>query len=380
MNSSPTDTSPMDVLTLARDLAAGVHERAAEADQSRRLPRDDIEALARSGYLGLSVPREHGGWEASLATCVAAQLELARGSAATALVATMTVHLLGHEREVGSWSKDNFRALAQAAVAGELINSAASEPAMGSPSRGGLPASRAVRDGDRFVIDGHKTWVTGGAHLSHLIVQLRLEERAVQVWVPADSAGVRWEETWGEGLSLRASDSHDLYLEGVRVPASRLLTRPNPTRAPSVWFPLMVAANYLGPALAAREAVIRYARERIPTALGRPIATLPGIQRQIGEIDFPLQAAETFLLATAEAWSGDQADREAFLPRAAAAKHLAIETALEATDRALRIAGAAGLDPALPLERYFRDVRAGLMHPPSGDLALELVGRAALGL
>ena len=196
---------------------------------------------------------------------------------------------------------------------------------MGSPSRGGLPESRAVRDGDRFVIDGHKTWVTGGAHLAHLIVQLRLEERAVQVWVPADSAGVRWEETWGEGLSLRASDSHDLYFEGVRVPASRLLTRPSPTRAPSVWFPLMVAANYLGPALAAREAVIRYARERIPTALGRPIATLPGIQRQIGEIDLPLQAAETFLLATAEAWSGDQADREAFLPRAAAAKHLAIE-------------------------------------------------------
>jgi alkylation response protein AidB-like acyl-CoA dehydrogenase len=68
------------------------------------------------------------------------------------------------------------------------------------------------------------------------------------------------------------------------------------------------------------------------------------------------------------------------LPKAAAAKHLAIETALEVTDKALRLVGAAGLDKSLGLERYFRDVRAGLMHPPSGDAALELIGRSALGL
>lgn len=375
----PISVAAGDIRERARAVAADIADRAAAADRARRLPPEDIADLKRSGLLAASAPREHGGREASLATCVAAQLELARGSAATALVAAMTIHVLGHEREVRSWPAHAFAELSRAAAAGALLNSAASEPALGSPSRGGLPASSARRDGDRLVIDGHKTWVTGGAHLDHLLVQLAFEERSVQVWIPADTPGVRWEATWGEALSLRASDSDDLHLESVSVPQSHLLSG-GQRRIPNVWFPLLAAATYLGPALAARDAVIRYALERVPTALGRPIATLPGIQRQIGELDVALQAAETLLLATAARWCGRESERAEFVPRAAAAKHLAVETALSVTDRALRIAGAAGLDPALPLERLFRDVRAGLMHPPAGDTALEVVGRAALGL
>ena len=117
----------------------------------------------------------------------------------------------------------------------------------------------------------------------------------------------------------------------------------------------------------------------MPTALGKPIATLPTIQRQLGDLEIRLLAAKTLLLQTAGAWDGT-GDRDGFFPGVVAAKVFAVETALGVTDAALKLAGGASLSPDLPLERHFRDVRAGLMHPPSGDAALELVGRARLGV
>lgn len=365
-----------DLIGKATALAAGFRERAQAADKAGALPPGDIEDLRTSGYLAGVVPQQFGGLGASLRACVAGQLELAKGSASTGLVIAMTVHIIGHEREVRVWQPWLHELLMQEVAAGKLLNSAASEPRLGSPSRGGLPDSYAAADGDELVIHGHKNWVTGGEHLSHLIVRVRLGDEAVNVYIPNHSPGVRWQKTWGDGLSLRASDSHDVYFEGVRVPARHQVAQQK--SAPTVWFPLLMAANYLGPALEARDQVIRYALERVPTALGKPIASLPVIQRQLGEIDIALQAAREFLLHSAALCEDASSDRERSVAQAAAAKHLAVETALTVTDKAMRIAGAASVGTELPLERFFRDVRGGLMHPPSGDTALEIVGRAAL--
>jgi alkylation response protein AidB-like acyl-CoA dehydrogenase len=116
----------------------------------------------------------------------------------------------------------------------------------------------------------------------------------------------------------------------------------------------------------------------VPTALGKPIATLPKIQRQIGEIDMALQATRALLLNVAAEWRGDDEQRRRYLPRIAAAKMMVTQTANEVTDKALQIAGGSSITKALPLERHFRDVRAGAMQPPSCDTALELIGRAAI--
>src|SRR5690606_32802759 len=132
-------------------------------DQAGALPAADVQALRQAGYLGLSVPREYGGLGLSLYDCVAAQLELAQGSAATALVAGMQLHIFGHEREVRSWDDAWFAHLCQTAASGGLFNSLASEPELGSPSRGGLPATTAVasEDGSHWLVNGRKTWSTG---------------------------------------------------------------------------------------------------------------------------------------------------------------------------------------------------------------------------
>ena len=369
----------MTYFDLAKQLAEDFASRADEADRVGVLPDEDIAALKGSGYLGLSVPRVYGGLGLSLHDCVVAQLELAQGSTSTALVAGMQVHLFGHQREAQSWREPIYEQLCQEAAQGGLFNSIASEPQMGSPSRGGLPATTAVSTPEGWCLNGHKTWSTGGRHLTHMLVRATLNnEKAGVVLVRQGMPGVRWEDTWSNALSFRASESNDVFFKDVLLPHDHLVEEGKGRGTPNVWFPLIMSAVYLGTAVAARNSTIRYALERVPTALGKPIATLPKIQRQIGEMDMALQAAQSLLLAVADEWTGNDDQRATFLPRIAAAKMMVTQTANRATDMALQIAGGSSITKALPLERYFRDVRAGSMQPPSGDTALEMIGRAAI--
>lgn len=378
----PTPLLDPDAIDLARAIAPDIAGRADEADRLGRLPAEDIALLKSSGYLGLVVPAEFGGREASLLTTVAAQMELAQGSASTAMVAAMQHQVVGHQRETLTWRPDAREELMRQAATGGLLNSLASEPRLGSPSRGGLPDTMAVPvpDGAHLIINGHKTWCTGGRHLTHLLVRVACGDEPGVVLVQQGTPGVEWVETWGESLSLRSSDSHDVYFRDVVVPREDLIETGDAKARPNVWFAMMLSAVYLGTAIATRNAVVRFALERTPTALGRPIAALPKIQRQIGEIDYRLQAARALLLEIAGEWTRQDEARDAFMPRVAAAKMAVTAAAIESTERALEVAGGAALTRSLPLERFFRDVRAGLMQPPAGDTALEMIGRAALGL
>ena len=335
--------------------------RADEADRAGALPAADVTDLRASGYLQLPLPRERGGSGAPLVNVVQAQWTAAGGSAASALVAAMTVMLVGHARDVGGWADERERVFGLV-EGGALLNAVASEPALGSPSRGGLPATELRRDGDALTLHGHKTWATGGAHLTHLLVLARDGDRAVQVLVPNHAAGVRWERTWGDGLSLRASESHDVRFDGVAVLERDLLRlRPGP-KVRNVWFTLLVAATYLGSAFAARDALVAYARERVPSALGHPIADLPAFRRDLGELQVALHAARATLLAAARAWDERREEGDAEI-----AKLVCVDAANRVTEGALRLAGGAALGSGLALARHFRDARAGFGHPPSAD-------------
>lgn len=356
---------------------AGIARRAAEADLRGALPAEDVADLRACGYFAVSVPAAHGGGGASLPDCVHTQTQLGQASASTALVAAMPVQVFGHAREAALWPSDLAEALYRAAAQGGLFNSVASEPALGSPSRGGTFATTATLTAEGWRLTGHKTWVTGGQHLTDLLVKARVpagpaNAGSATFWVKSAAPGLQWALTWGRGLSLRASDSHDLYL--TNTPAVCHLTETSAPGPFNAWFPLLVGAVYLGAALAARQAIIRYTLERAPTALGQPIAHLPGVQRQLGAIDLPLQAARALLMEVARDWhAGDHAPS-----RVAAAKQFATEAASQAADLCVRLAGANGLQTDWPLERHLRDTRAGFMHPPAGDTALETIGKALL--
>lgn len=373
--------SKLDISTLdlARSLAAQFEPRARDADARGVLPAEDIAAVRASGYLGINIPRELGGLGNTMQDTIAAHLELVQGSTSTAFVVAMHTQVMGNMIDNQTFSDEVIERLAGYALDGGLFNSVASEPKMGSPSRGGRFETEAVLADDGWHINGHKTWITGGEHLTYMQVKLMVEDEPAVILVPADTPGLRWDKVWGGSLSLRATDSHDLFFDDALVPPENLLGRGKSDNGPNVWFPMMMGSTYLGAAIAARNAVIQFALERVPTALGKPIASLPKIQRQIGELDMELQAARALMLQVAGEWQGIERDPRTFQPRTTLAKHYAVEVANRVTEKALRIAGGQSLSNSLPLERHFRDVRAGLMQPPSGDTAFEIIGRTAIG-
>ena len=381
-------------VALADELAARFAERAGEHDRAGTFPFENYADLHEAGYLKLVVPREYGGEGADLLTMVLAQERLARGDGATAMAADMLVHIIGRMAEARPWPEPIFAAICRSIVdEGALINSAATEPEMGSPSRGGMPATRARRVESGWRITGRKQFTSMGPALRYIVTSVALppdtdapDGATANAIVQAPAPGLSLVDTWSESLSLRSSGSYDVLLDDVFVADEWLVDRrpvaanpaPSKPAAPAAWFSLTLSAVYLGIGQAACDTASAYARERVPTALGKPIAELPGIQRRVGEMTVTLGAARAVLHDTARAWVERPELRPELAPQIAAAKYLCTNAAIGATDQALRVAGGFGLTRALPLERYFRDARAGLTHPPADDAALELIGKAAL--
>lgn len=382
------------IVALADELAARFAQRVADHDRAGSFPFENYADLHTSGYLRWFVPQAYGGEGADLFEVVLAQEHLARGDGATAMAVDMTIHTIGRLAELKSWPEPIFSSVCRSISAeGVLINAAATEPELGSPMRGGLPATTATPTQGGWLVKGHKLFVSMAPVLRYFIVSVTLpptpelpQGGKANAIIQADSAGIRLEDTWSDALSLRTSGSYDLLLDNVFVPDAWLVDRqpadsPPPSEPPShlAWFGLSLAAVYLGIGQAACDSVAAYARERTPSALGKPIATLPAIQRRIGEIQIPLLAARSVLHQVARAWVEYPERRGTLAPHLAAAKYLCTNAAITATDHALRIAGGFGLTRRLPLERFYRDVRAGLTHPPQDDVTLEMVGRMALG-
>lgn len=381
------------IVNLADSLAQRFAQRVDAHDREGSFPFENYADLRESGYLRLIVPREYGGEGASLFDMILAQEHLARGDGATAMAVDMTIHLIGRLTETKQWPQSVFGAICRDIVEhGALINTAATEPELGSPSRGGLPATTATPTEGGWLISGHKQFVSMAPALRYFVISVALSPSAsapegatANAIIQDGATGLQLKDTWSDALSLRSSGSYDVLLDKVFVADEWVVDRlpvgtMPPQRSPvqMAWFGLTLAAVYLGIGQAACNAACDYAHERTPTALGRPIATLPAIQRRIGEMQTTLTAARAALHQVARAWAEQPELRLTLTPQIAAAKYLCTNAAIDASDQALRIAGGAGLTRRLPLERFYRDVRAGLTHPPSDDAALEMVGRAAL--
>ena len=380
------------IRALTEPLAAVFWQEAAQADRTEQLSDVGVRAIKASGYAALTVPARLGGFGASLHEFAVAQETLGKADASLALVAAMNAHLLGSVGEAGSWPEDVYAELAHAAVTrGALSNSLASEPDLGSPSRGGLPSTRAVKVSGGWQVTGLKTWSTGSRALDFLVVTAAVNGQ--QVWrfvIPAGTPGVEVLPTWKGSLGLRGSGSDDVQFTDVFVPDSHALPPADPLSAAAQaslaiqvssggWFWTAVAATYLGVGQSALDTFVRYANERVPTALGEPIATLPKVQQAAGQMGLELLSARALLHSVTRAWTEPEA-RPGLLPRLAAAKTLCTNAAVNVTDLALRAAGGAALTAGLPLERSFRDARAGLTHPPGDDAALGMLGKQMLEL
>jgi alkylation response protein AidB-like acyl-CoA dehydrogenase len=299
----------------------------------------------------------------------------------------MHLGLIGRLAETRTWPEELFATVCHDVVRhGALINAAHSEPDLGSPSRGGLPGTTAVRIDGGWRIDGRKRWASLApaltyVHLLATAVEDGHEPRRANFLLRADAPGLRIEETW-DNFGMRATASHDLILENVVVPAAALIpdggsTLPGDGRD---WGAFAGSAVFLGLARAARDQAVDYATTRRPSGLAGPIAELQTVQHRIAEIELLLLQARTLFYDTAERWQRSPAEREALAWRLAAVKYTVSNHAIRIGDLALRVTGSAGLSRTLPLERIYRDIRVSIGQPPIDDAALTIIGRAALGL
>lgn len=367
-------------------LAADFATRAAAHDRDGSFPFENFEALYQAQLLSLTVPPEYGGQGVGYATICQVIERIASGDASTALVLTM--HYLQHlnAAHTRSWQSTVYERVCRESVAGiALLNAARVEPELGTPARGGLPATIAQRTPNGWELTGHKQYTTGSPILRYFVVWARTDDQEPLVGsflVPHDVPGVRIEETW-DHLGMRATGSHDLILENVAIPTEYALdirplkawSPPDPLRLASG--SLFLSVLYQGVAKAARDWLIGYLHERSPTNLGASLATLPRFQTAIGEIEALLYANNRLIYSLADEIDRGEYDTTVAL-QAQTVKYLATSNAIRAVEIGLELIGNPGLFKKNPLERHYRDVLCSRIHTPQNDAICLSLGKSAL--
>ncbi|MGA5702880.1 acyl-CoA dehydrogenase family protein [Peterkaempfera bronchialis] len=383
----------LDRLPRVVDLLAA---RADELDRDGAFPYQGIEAVHEAGLLTLTVAERYGGPGAGLADTVRVLGELGRGDASVALVAAMTLLHHAAQARTGAWPDALYGVLLEESRRGPaLVNTLRVEPELGTPGRGGLPATVARRTGQGWALTGRKTFCTGAEALAWMAVWARTDEERPRVGtflVRGDAPGIGIDPIW-DHLGMRASASHDVLLDEVLVPEQAAVglhdahdahashdapasgDPDGPERVAAAWNDLALPALYLGVARAARDWLVGFLHRRTPANLGAPLASLPRFQTAVGEIEARLIGAEEVLTSLAR--RVDEGDSEA-VRRSGPAKLLATRAAISAVEQALALTGNPGLSRGNPLERHHRDVLCGRVHFPQDDVILTAAGRAAL--
>ena len=382
-DTGPKNSDPVErALVLAPRFAAraGLHDREAS------FPFENFKEVSEAGLLALTVPAALGGGGAGAREAARVLGIFAKADPSTALVLSM--HYIQHLVMARNqrWPARLARKLAKETVEGvALINALRVEPDLGSPARGGLPATIARRTETGWRLTGRKIYSTGAPILKWYAVWAKTDEPEIRVGlflVPAGLPGSRIEETWNH-LGLRASGSHDVIFEDVAFPLDYEID----VRKPEEWATpdftqgilsaILVSSIYDGVARAARDWLVQFLKERVPANLGAPLASLPRAQEILGAIEARLAVNARLI----DSFAGDF-DGGVLLDatEASAIKLTVTNNAVAAVEDALSLSSNHGLTRANPLERHYRDVLCGRVHTPQDDATRVTLGRLALGL
>jgi 3-sulfinopropanoyl-CoA desulfinase len=343
--------------TRARDLADSViAERAARWDANEEYPWDNVKDLVRAGFMGMTIPSEHGGGDRPLLDVVLVIEEIARACGVTArIVVEGNLGVVGALRAYGTQAQK--RRYFAWVLEGEKPAIAISEPAAGSAATD--LTTRAEDSATGFRLTGHKCWITGAGTSRLYLVYARFGERAGAegiggIFVERDTPGFRIGRR-ELMMGLRGIPEGELHFEGCEVPRDNLLVG-----AGDGFKKLMRAYNgqrlgaatvALGLAQGAYERALAYATQR--KQFGHAIGDFQGIRWKLADMAIKLDAARLLIHRAAARAGRDFPDAL----EAAKAKTFAAETAQQVTSEALQIHGAAGYGRSLPLERMVRDAR-----------------------
>lgn len=350
----------------------------ARTDELSIFPKENIEDLVQMGYPSITLPTEFGGEGLNVYDMVLFQETLASFDGNTALSIGWGLGVIGDVYEQKLWTSDNLNFFANEILNGALVNRSVSEAQTGSPARGGRPGTNAVKKDGSWVINGRKTFTTASPALTYFLTSAWIEEKQKVGFflLHKDLVGLSIDETW-DVISMRGTGSHDLVLENVTVDDSKLVELlEKPSGKYSGWA-LHIPACYLGIAQAARDYAVHFANRHAPNSLNGPISQLPNVQQHLGEIDLKLIQARHLIYSVAEAYD-DEIRRSYLTNEVEVVKHTVTNAAIEIVDNAMRVVGAKSLQRTNPLQRYYRDVRAGLHNPPMDDMTIKRLATTAI--
>ncbi|HEU4759100.1 MAG TPA: acyl-CoA dehydrogenase family protein [Dehalococcoidia bacterium] len=361
-----------------REVAPG----AAERDATTRFDYDLYRRLGELGVPGLTLPQEYGGAGADLLTFCLAVEEIARvdlslsWSVAVAPAGAQMIAFLGTPEQKAMWTEQWVKPVAR----GEAVSAAAiTEPDAGSDTA--RLQTRAVLDGDEWVINGSKAFITNTgldncAFATVLCLTDAQARRFDTIIVPTGTTGYRIMPAYRK-MGLRSCDTRELAFEDCRVPAVNRIGAPGGGRGRIVrgFFAarITLASTALGLAQECLEIAAAYARER--HTFGRPIASYQYIQGMLVEMALNLELGRLIRDKAARLLGRGQPHAR----EAAMAKWFCAESAKQAADYAVQVFGGAGFMDECPASRYYRDIRAATIADGTTQIQKHIIARE-LGL
>ena len=369
----PTDEA-QDLLALTRELVdAELAPHAATFEAEKRFPRDAFRTLGKAGLLGLPYPEEHGGGGQPYVVYLQMLEELAAGWLSVGI--GVSVHTLScHPLATYGSDEQRDRWLAEM-LGGELLGAyCLSEPQSGSDAA--ALQTRAVLEGDEYVVNGTKSWITHGGEADFYALMTRTSDDGpkgitcllADAATPGLSAGPP-ERKMGAG----ASRTSPILLEGARIPAGRRIGEEGQGFEIALSAldsgRLGIAACAVGLAQAALDTAVAYAKER--RQFGRPIADFQGLQFLLADAATEVAAARELYLAAAR-----RRDRgQAFGTQAAMAKLFATDTAMKVTTDCVQVLGGYGYVEDFPVERYMREAKVLQIVEGTNQIQRMVIGR-----
>ncbi len=345
-----------------------VAEKAAERDKTREFPADNFKKMGKLGLMGMMIPTQYGGEEADTVSYVLALSEIAYSCASTAVVMSVqnsivceSLNRYGSEDQ----KKKYLKPLAQGKCIGAF--------ALTEPEAGSDPVSQettAVKDGDDYIINGTKRFITSGDHAKYVIVTVKTDAAAKHKGI---SAFIVKKGTKGfsvghkeDKMGLCASDTTDLLFENCRIPANQMIGSPGDGFKIAMTGldggRIGIAAQSIGVAQAALDASVKYIKAR--KQFGQAISKFQGIRFMVADMATQIEAARQLVLSAAS-----MKDRkENYSMQASMAKLFASEMVNKVTATAIQLHGGYGFTKDYPVERYYRDARVFTIYEGTSEI------------
>ncbi|GAB1612780.1 acyl-CoA dehydrogenase [Mammaliicoccus lentus] len=356
-----------------------LQKHAEENDLHSKFPYENINWLIKEGYTKTVLPKSYGGEGATPEDVIILQETLGKIDGATALSIGWHMGVVGQIYSENLWDKEIMDEFAEEVLNGAIVNRAVSEADTGSPTRGARPSTNAKLVGDEYIINGVKTFTTMSQRLTHFLVGAFIPEKEALGFflIPRETEGLTIAENWNM-VGMRATESHDLVLDDMKIDKKYLVEVSKGPRGavPNPWN-LHIPAVYLGIAQAARDYAVDFANEYSPGSIEGVIADIPAVEQNIGNMELELTTARHYIYSVIDKYQNPPITNARINEEIGAAKHVVVNHAIKIIDSAMRIVGAKSLEMERPLQRYYRDIRAGLHNPPMDDITIKKLAKQA---